>query len=152
CRYGYRCTVTAVEAPQHTTLLPHWLLDLESAVAQLAVRFVTALVEGDAFSAKELRCMQWLDSPLLRGGPEAADSTPFLTALARGGAEAGPLFSWMKSATRGVRAQATAETQAWLDEAERAVVAAMLKHCGLVAEAQAFAKLLAAAGASASSN
>ncbi len=152
-RFGFRCVVSPVAASSTPAepLLTHWLLDLENSLAQLSVRCAKSLVAGEPFSPLELRAMSWLNSPLLRGGLEtAADATPTATTkwvdeLLAGTGSGAALYEWMKAQTRGTRPQASAESIQHVETAERHLIAAILKHTGLLADAVAFSALLLAA-------
>jgi hypothetical protein len=147
-RWGFRCTVTPIFAPSselRESLVPHWLLEVEALLAQLGARCVATLVAGEPFSAAELRLLPWLASPLLAGGLEENAKSPtaaFLADFTEARGAGAALYEWMKAQTRGIRTPASAENAAHLEAAERYVIAATLKHLGLVHESAQWASSL----------
>lgn len=125
-----------------------WLLDLQSAVALLARKCVVTLLEGEPASDRERQCQDWLDTRLLNGGidenPKNVEKVRWLEAFAEG-KEGSHLFTWLKS-HGGPRPQARPSAKVSLEKAERYAIAAMMKHAGLVDDAQAFTKTLADGG------
>lgn len=89
-------------------------------------------------SAEEQRCQVWLSSRHFTGGRD--DGNPlspenaFLTALTHN-SSGHPLYTWLTSKQRRM---ASPNAAVHLEETERLLLAAMLKHLGLVRDAMEF--------------
>lgn len=138
-RWGFRCVVTeSKEISEQQGIIQHWLLDLTNAIGVLCAKQAAAFLAGEPTSAEEQRCQVWLSSRHFTGGPDqSSQQSPenvFLNTLADG-QDAHPLYNWLKSKQRRM---ASPNALAHLEHTERLLVAAMLKHLGLVRDAMEF--------------
>lgn len=150
-RWGFRCTVAPVlgaptEPSAPTAVIGNWLLDLENSIALVAGRFLSSLIEGEPVLAKESASLPWLSSPLFRGGLDSLDQSndtwleQFASSLAA--SDFGKLYSWMKSLSKKPRPMIRKSAQDPLERVEKFIIAALLKHTGIVSQAQAAQKQL----------
>jgi hypothetical protein len=144
-RWGFKCVVTEYkEAVKVPGTIEHWLLDLINSTSLLCARQAAALLAGEPTSVDEQRCQVWLSSRHFTGGrDESASSSPensFLHSLAETAAPH-PLYVWLKSKQRRM---ASPQAAVFLEQAERLLLAAMLKHLGLVRDAMDFCNQLRA--------
>lgn len=136
---------SSFEDPRDLPSSVTWLLDLQSTVAAISRKCVVTMLEGEPASDKEKQCQDWLDTRLLNGGIDEnlknMEKVKWLEAFAEG-KEAPQLYTWIKS-QGGPRPQARPSAKISLERAERYALAAMMKHAGLIDDAQVFAKTIA---------
>jgi hypothetical protein len=147
-RWGFRCVITehVIEEKDTSAVVPHWLLDLETSLATLAAKLSAALIEGDAVSEKEKQCQPWLDTKLIGGGFDEANPTTdnrlkYLESFAEGRDGADTLYEWIKA--QSARPMLRPATKPFIERVERFVLAAILKHMGLIDAAHDFSIMLA---------
>lgn len=132
-RWGFKCTIENADAKM-TTPVGFWMLELESSLAVLASKIIASLIEGVAPSTNEKALSEWLDCDLLSGGLEPTPQIDgFLREIIEGKND---LAAWVISLTGGSR-QLPPSAQSALEDLERHLVAAMVKHCGLVLASKA---------------
>ncbi len=143
-RWGFKCVVTEFKEETGAVqgAIQHWMLDLTNAIGVLCSRQVASFLAGEPTSAEEQRCQVWLSSRHFTGGRDesnqASPENVFLQTLAEGQAPH-PLYVWLKSKQRRM---ASPQAAVHLEHAERLLLAAMLKHLGLVRDAMEFCNLL----------
>ena len=160
-RWGFKCTISPFKpSSESDTSIDFWMLDLFNISSSLASKYASTLIAGTAISAEEKKCAPWLQSGHFTGGVEKSmlqvfspkkkedSATPspkskptknFLQALINDSSPADVFYKWLKSKNAHA---ASSGALVFLEKAERCVVAAMLKHLGLVTEAISFIEML----------
>ena len=108
--------------------------DLELSVAWTCSAYASVGIEGDMPSAEEIACSEWLQSPLLCGGIESGTRVAEAALLESIVAGEGPGISIVESLRGGAPLSLVAKTvfkNEAAARAQRAVFAALVKHCSV---------------------
>jgi hypothetical protein len=152
-RWGFRCVVTEL-LPVSTfqPLFTQWSLDLQCMLVLLSSKCASALISGEPLSDAEKTSESWLNSGLFGGGLEEMaaehdhEAMKWLQLFVED-IDSAPhqLWTWLKQNNAFRPKFMPPRSATPIERAERYAIAVMLKHLGLVKDAESLVQKVAAA-------